>query len=181
MAWKKNKQDSAAGRQTRTPAAPNPDGSRPPANLETKKMSGSGNSVHIGKSLQVKGEIMGSEDVTIDGKVEGKISLKEHKLTIGAAGRVRAEILAKSVIVIGEVVGNIVAGDKVEVTEGGAILGDITAPRVALAEGARFKGKIDMEAESSQPHAATPHASSAAGARAVREERSVAGREVAPS
>ena len=89
MAWKKNKQDSAAGRQTRTPAAPNPDGSRPPANLETKKMSGSGNSVHIGKSLQVKGEITGSEDVTIDGKVEGKISLKEHRLTIGAAGRVR--------------------------------------------------------------------------------------------
>jgi cytoskeletal protein CcmA (bactofilin family) len=101
--------------------------------------------VNIGQSIQIKGELTGNEDLTIEGKVDGKILLKDHNLTIGANGRIRADIHAKTVVVVGEVIGNITADDKVEVAESGSMKGDIVAPRVVLADGARFKGSIDME------------------------------------
>ena len=101
--------------------------------------------VNIGQSIQIKGELTGNEDLTIEGKVEGKIVLKDHNLTIGANGKITAEIQAKTVMVICEIVGNITADDKVEVAATGSMKGDIVAPRVVLADGARFKGSIDME------------------------------------
>lgn len=101
--------------------------------------------VNIGQSVQIKGELNGNEDLLIEGKVDGKINLKDHNLTIGTNGRITAEIHAKTMMVLGEVVGNITADDKVEVAPTGSIKGDITAPHVVLADGARFKGNIDME------------------------------------
>ncbi len=101
--------------------------------------------VNIGQSIQIKGELTGNEDLTIEGKVDGKIFLKDHNLTIGANGRITAELQAKSVLVVGEVVGNITADDKVEIAATGSMRGDIVAPRVVLADGARFKGSIDMD------------------------------------
>lgn len=101
--------------------------------------------VNIGQSIQIKGELTGNEDLTIEGKVDGKIFLKDHNLTIGANGRITAEIHAKTVMVIGEVVGNITADDKVEIAATGSMKGDIVAPRVVLADGGRFKGSIDMD------------------------------------
>jgi cytoskeletal protein CcmA (bactofilin family) len=101
--------------------------------------------VNIGQSIQIKGELTGNEDLTIEGKVDGKIVLKDHNLTIGANGKIVAEVQAKTVMVIGELVGNITADDKVEVAATGAMKGDIVSPRVVLADGARFKGSIDME------------------------------------
>jgi cytoskeletal protein CcmA (bactofilin family) len=101
--------------------------------------------VNIGQSIQIKGDLTGNEDLTIEGKVDGKINLKDHNLTIGANGKITAEIQAKTVMIIGEVVGNITADDKVEVAATGSMKGDIVAPRVALADGARFKGSIDMD------------------------------------
>ena len=101
--------------------------------------------VIIGKSVIIKGELSGSEDLTIEGQVEGKIELKQHVLTIGPHGRIRAQIFAKVVVVLGEVLGNIKASDKVVIRENGAVEGDIVAPRVAIAEGARFRGKIDIQ------------------------------------
>ena len=101
--------------------------------------------VNIGQSIEIKGELSGNEDLTIEGKVDGRINLRDHNLTIGANGRIKAEITAKTVHVVGEVVGNIIANDRVEIAETGSMLGDIIAPRVALADGARFKGSIDME------------------------------------
>ena len=101
--------------------------------------------VNIGQSIQIKGELTGNEDLTIEGKVDGKIILKDHNLTIGANGRIMAEVMAKTVVVVGEVVGNITADDKVEVAPTGSMKGDIIAPRVVLADGARFKGSIDMD------------------------------------
>ena len=100
---------------------------------------------NIGKSLQIKGELSGSEDLTIDGAVEGKIVLNGHDLTIGQNGHVTAEVGAKSVVVGGDLKGNITADDKVEVAATGTMKGDIRAPRVVLADGARFKGSIDMD------------------------------------
>ena len=111
--------------------------------------------VNIGQSVQIKGELTGNEDLTIEGKVEGKIFLKDHNLTIGANGKITAEIQAKTVMVVGEVNGNITADDKVEVAASGTMRGDIAAPRVVLADGAKFKGTIDMDRKpgaSTSPH-----------------------------
>ena len=101
--------------------------------------------VNIGKSVVVKGALSGSEDLTVDGRVEGQIELKQNVLTIGQNGRIKAQICAKGVVVLGEVVGNIKASDMVSIRDTGAVEGDIIAPRVAIAEGARFRGKIDMQ------------------------------------
>ena len=81
----------------------------------------------------------------IDGHVEGKIELREHTLTIGANGRIKAQVFAKSVVVLGELVGNINAAERVEIRENGSMDGDIVAPRIAIAEGAHFRGSIDMQ------------------------------------
>ncbi|MBZ5637633.1 MAG: polymer-forming cytoskeletal protein [Acidobacteriia bacterium] len=100
---------------------------------------------NIGKSVQIKGELSGNEDLTIEGRVDGKILLDGHIVTIGQSGRVMAEVQATSVIVGGELKGNINAEQKVEVAATGTVLGNIRAPRVSLADGARFKGSIDMD------------------------------------
>jgi cytoskeletal protein CcmA (bactofilin family) len=104
--------------------------------------------VNIGQSIHIKGELTGNEDLTIEGKVEGKVFLKDHNLTIGANGKITAEIQAKTVMIVGEVAGNITADDKVEVAATGTVRGDILAPRVVLADGAKFKGAIDMDRKS---------------------------------
>jgi cytoskeletal protein CcmA (bactofilin family) len=116
--------------------------------------------VNIGQSVQIKGELTGNEDLTIDGRVDGKIMLRDHNLTIGANGRITAEIQAKTVIVVGEVVGNITATDKVEVAPSGQVQGDLRAPRVVLADGSRFKGTIDMGKQASAKEAPAASVSS---------------------
>jgi len=112
-----------------------------PEKETTTRPSGVAN---IGRSVQINGELSGNEDLTVDGKIDGKIVLKDHRLTIGTNGRINAEVHAKSVLIQGEVTGNIVADDKVEVASSGSVNGDIAAPRVALADGSSFKGSIDM-------------------------------------
>src|SRR5437764_12198386 len=101
--------------------------------------------VNIGKSVVIKGELNGSEDLTIEGHVEGTIQLRENVLTIGPNGRIKAQVFAKSVIVLGEVTGNVTASDKVDIRDNGSVDGDIIAPRVAIAEGAHFRGSVDMQ------------------------------------
>ena len=101
--------------------------------------------VNIGKSVVIKGELNGSEDLTIEGHVEGTIQLRDHVLTIGPNGRIKAQVFAKSVIVLGEVTGNVTASDKVDIRDNGSVDGDIVSPRVAIAEGAHFRGSVDMQ------------------------------------
>jgi cytoskeletal protein CcmA (bactofilin family) len=101
--------------------------------------------VNIGKSVVIKGELNGSEDLTIEGHVEGKIELKDHVLTIGPNGKIKATVFAKSVIVLGEVNGNVTASEKVDIRDNGSVDGDIISPRVAIAEGAHFRGSVDMQ------------------------------------
>jgi cytoskeletal protein CcmA (bactofilin family) len=93
----------------------------------------------------IKGELSGSEDLTIEGQVEGKIELRQNVLTIGANGKIKAQVFAKSVIILGEVTGNVTATEKVDIRDNGSVDGDIAAPRVAIAEGAHFRGSIDMQ------------------------------------
>jgi cytoskeletal protein CcmA (bactofilin family) len=101
--------------------------------------------VNIGKSVIIKGELTGSEDLTIEGHVEGKIELRQNVLTIGPNGKIKAQVFAKAVIILGEVTGNVTATEKVDLRDNGSVDGDIAAPRVAIAEGAHFRGSIDMQ------------------------------------
>ena len=120
--------------------------------------------VNIGKSVIIKGELTGSEDLTIEGHVEGKIELRQNVLTIGPNGRIKAQVFAKSVIVLGEVNGNVTATDKVDIRDNGSVDGDIISPRVAIAEGAHFRGSVDMQRKGggAQPQAAKPAEKAAA-------------------
>src|SRR5918999_1450560 len=104
--------------------------------------------VNIGKSVVIKGELNGSEDLTIEGQVEGKIELRQNVLTIGPNGKIKAQLFAKSVIILGEVTGNVTATEKVDIRDNGSVDGDIASPRVAIAEGAHFRGSIDMQRSS---------------------------------
>ena len=106
--------------------------------------------VNIGKSVIIKGELNGAEDLTIEGHVDGKIELKDHVLTIGSNGKIKAQVFVKALIVVGEVNGNITASDRVEIRDGGSVDGDIVSPRVAIAEGAHFRGSIDMQRKAGQ-------------------------------
>jgi len=135
-----------SGRETTTPmpatpAVPStPSGSIPPVARVTER-----DIVNIGKSVVIKGELNGSEDLTIEGHVEGKIELRENILTIGPNGRIKAQVFAKAVIVLGEVIGNVSATEKVDIRDNGSVEGDIVSPRVAIAEGAMFRGSVDMQ------------------------------------
>ena len=135
--------------------------------------------VNIGKSVVIKGELNGSEDLTIEGHVEGTIQLREHVLTIGPNGKIKAQVFAKSVIVLGEVTGNVSASDKVDIRDNGSVDGDIVAPRVAIAEGAHFRGSVDMQRKAGAP--APPEARGQAGGRAAGRRRRRAPRAGAPA
>jgi cytoskeletal protein CcmA (bactofilin family) len=101
--------------------------------------------VNIGKSVVIKGELSGSEDLMIEGQVEGKIELRQNILTIGPNAKIKAQVFAKAVIVQGEIHGNVTATEKVDIRDAGSVDGDISAPRVAIADGAHFRGSIDMQ------------------------------------
>jgi cytoskeletal protein CcmA (bactofilin family) len=99
----------------------------------------------IGKSIVINGELSGSEDLTIEGRVDGKIELRDHILTVGSNGRIKAQVSAKAIVVLGQVTGNLNATEKVDIKESGSVEGDIVAPRVAIADGSHFRGSIDMQ------------------------------------
>lgn len=99
----------------------------------------------IGKSVVVRGELSGSEDLYVDGEVEGSISLRGQSLTIGPNGRVRANLEARNVVVHGRVDGNVNASDRVDLRKSASLTGDISTARVAIEDGAYFKGTIDIQ------------------------------------
>jgi len=115
---------------------------------------------HIGKSVVIKGELSGSEDLYIDGTVEGTIQLQENSLVIGPNGQVRANINAKGVIVQGKLEGNIQASVRAELRKSAVAVGDIVAQRIAIEDGAYFKGKVDIQREAAKanPPATKPAA-----------------------
>ena len=100
---------------------------------------------HIGKSVIIKGELSGSEDLYVDGQVEGNIELSGNRLIIGPHGQVRANVNAKGVIVQGKLDGNIRASERTELAKSAVVTGDIATQRVAIEEGAYFKGKVDIQ------------------------------------
>src|SRR5689334_23008965 len=153
--WKRDEAVKPTGSQPATPApvAPQPVMSSVTAAPQPETRRIERDVVNIGKSVVIKGELNGSEDLTIEGHVEGKIELKDHVLTIGPNGKIKAQVFAKAVIVLGEVNGNVTASEKVDIRDGGSVDGDIIAPRVAIAEGAHFRGSVDMQRKGGQPAA----------------------------
>ncbi|MDA1315127.1 MAG: polymer-forming cytoskeletal protein [Acidobacteria bacterium] len=98
----------------------------------------------IGKALKLKGEITGSEDVYIDGEVEGTIELRDNGLTVGPNGNVRAHVKARSITVLGRLEGNVTASERIEIRKTGSLEGDLVTPRVVIEDGAVFRGSIDI-------------------------------------
>jgi cytoskeletal protein CcmA (bactofilin family) len=99
----------------------------------------------LGGSLHVKGEITGNEDLHIDGSVEGLVQLEDRKLTVGASAKVTADIIAREVVVYGNVKGNLRARDRIEIKKDGSVVGDLTTARIMIEDGAYFKGSIEID------------------------------------
>ena len=115
-------------------------------------------SAAIGKSVEIKGNIVSREDLTVDGAVEGTIEVNDHKITIGPNGRLKASIKAREILVFGTVNGDVDATDKIEVRKEARLIGDIRTARIVIEDGAYFKGSIDIiKAEApAPPKAAQP-------------------------
>jgi len=142
---------------------------RPAAATAVSPVVPSGEQATIGKSLFVKGEVSGSESLYIDGKVEGTINLPGNRVTVGRNGQVAANIMAREVVVLGKVRGNVNASDRVDIRSEGSLTGDVAAARISIEDGAYFKGGIDIrkpgEAKNghgtvaaAEPAAVTPNA-----------------------
>ena len=125
-----------------------------PQNWEAKQMANepmypstpsSGAAARLGASLHVKGEITGNEDLSVDGSVEGLIQLEDRKLTVGASAKVTADIIAREVVVYGNVKGNLRARDRIEIKKDGSVVGDLTTARIMIEDGAYFKGSIEID------------------------------------
>jgi len=106
-----------------------------------------GELAHIGKSVVIKGDLTGSEDLYVDGNVEGKIELRNHSLTVGPNGNVKADVSAKAVVVQGKLDGSVNASDRVDLRKSAIVTGDLTTQRIAIEEGAFLKGKVDIQKE----------------------------------
>jgi len=99
----------------------------------------------LGASLTIKGQITGEEDLQIDGKIEGPISLSGHRLTVGRSARLHSEVNAREVVVYGHASGNLHARERVEIKKDGEVIGDITTTRISIEDGAYFKGHIEID------------------------------------
>ncbi len=116
-----------------------------PVGSGERRPSGGHEMANIGKSISIKGDVVGDEDTILEGRVEGRVSLRNFHLTIGPNGDVQGEVSAKQVTVVGKIAGNVVASERIEVRETGRIQGDLIAPRLTVAEGAIINGAITMK------------------------------------
>jgi cytoskeletal protein CcmA (bactofilin family) len=144
MAWKRDDPPSPNPHPHPEPAAPRPTVAPAPTAAPEPPRRPSERAT-IGPSIYIKGDLAGEEDLVIEGRVEGRVDLKQHNVTIGKNGRVRADVFGRIVNVEGEVDGNVFAQEQAVLRQSGAVRGNITAPRVTLEDGSRFKGSIDME------------------------------------
>ena len=123
---------------------PPTEGAREQRSRGSRPERGGESVAHIGKSITIKGDLSGNEDLEVEGQVEGRIDLPSNQLTIGAEGKVKADVHAKTVIVVGHVTGNVSATERVEVQASGIVDGDVRAPRLVVQEGAVLNGSVEM-------------------------------------
>jgi cytoskeletal protein CcmA (bactofilin family) len=120
-------------------------------NEANRSMTPSTSAARLGPSLHVKGEISGSEDLHIDGSVEGTVTLEDRKLTVGATAKLTADVAAREVVIYGNVKGNLRARDRIEIKKDGSVVGDLTTARIMIEDGAYFKGSIEINREGAEP------------------------------
>ena len=162
----KREEQDGTGSAARSPApAPTPSASG--ARRQQPNEEGS-NVANIGKSISIRGDLTGNEDMVIEGQVEGKVDLPNNQLTVGADGKVKAEIHAKSVVVVGRVDGNVFGLERVEIQATGRVEGDVTAPKLIVAEGAQLNGAIKMTQKGDRTETAGSEAAAAPTAAGVR-------------
>ena len=123
-----------------TPMSPEPTRFEP-----IERVPGREEGSHVAKSLTVKGEIIGQENLYVDGEVEGNIELSEFNLTVGPQGRVHADVHAREITIHGKVQGNIRASERIEIKKSGHVTGDLVTARIVIEDGAFFKGSIDIQ------------------------------------
>ncbi len=151
--WKK---DEIQGAETTTqPQAEPQSGPR----SERARAGSTGDRANIGRSITIKGDISGDEDLNIQGVVDGSVKLKEHNVTIASEGRVNADVHARTITVQGQVEGDLYGEEQVVLNPSCRVRGNITAPRVALEDGANFRGTIDMEAKAGGSSPSLPRVS----------------------
>ncbi|MCU0305581.1 MAG: polymer-forming cytoskeletal protein [Thermoanaerobaculales bacterium] len=124
-----------------------------------------GEQATIGRSITIRGDVTGDEDLVIQGRVEGTIDLQQHNVTVGPDGRVKANVAGRTVTIEGEVDGDVRGAEQVVLRAGSRVHGDIVAPRVALEDGASFLGSIDMSGAKTAGAAAKPSVAQPAGPR----------------
>jgi cytoskeletal protein CcmA (bactofilin family) len=129
--WKRDESDAGAASRHNSPPPP------PIGRDGADKLV-----MNLGKSVMIKGELSGSEDLTLYGRMEGSVKLPDYTLTIGPEADIKAEITAKNVVILGGVTGNVVAGEKVEIRSTGSVTGDVASPRFAIQEGGCMRGKV---------------------------------------
>lgn len=151
--WKKNPVENETTPQATPVVAPPP--SAPAAKRMAPSASAAQGMATIGASITIRGDISGKEDLRIEGEVEGEIKLNDHAVTVAPGGRVKADIWGKSIRVEGEVHGNLFGDNEVVIRRTGRVLGNLTAPRVTLEDGASFRGSIDMDSSSLKASTAT--------------------------
>lgn len=127
-------------------------------------MPAEGTPASIGKSVQIYGEVKGSEDLIVDGTIEGTITLSESRLTIGPNANVQANVSARDVVLLGALTGDVLAGGRVELRAGSNLKGDIRAARLSIEENAVFSGKVDLTTPERASASPTTSASAHAGA-----------------
>ncbi len=115
----------------------------------------------IGKSIIFKGELSGSEDLEVNGTVEGDVKLPDNTLIVGQTGHVKASIAAKSILIVGKVTGDVSATDRIEIEASGIVEGDLRAPRLLVQEGAVMNGSVEMTGASKTAEAQKPAATQA--------------------
>jgi cytoskeletal protein CcmA (bactofilin family) len=165
---------AAAGPATHGAPAASPPERRP----QPTAGSAAAGTTHIAPGAKITGQVNGTSDLVVDGELEGQVRLETSGVTIGPEGRVRGDIVARSVRIGGRVEGNVQGHEKVEILPSGRLEGDVAAPRVMLAEGAFFKGKVEMTgtkaaaavAAPAAPAAANPGGAPAGGAPAAKKE-----------
>jgi len=124
--------------------------SNPNAYNPAKNVTAPVDQATIGRTLVIKGEISGSESLYIDGRIEGKITMPESRVTIGRNGKVDASIQAREVVIMGKVTGNIECSDRVDIRAEGSVHGDIATSRISVEDGASLKGGIQVRSEGKQ-------------------------------
>ena len=142
--WKPNQTGSINPNPTPEPPRPAPPAPavEPPARAQAPNNA---EQATIGKGLFIKGEISGSESLFVDGKIEGSINLPGNRVTVGRNGQVAANIIAREVVILGKIRGNVSATDRVDIRAEGALNGDVAAARISIEDGAFFKGGIDIK------------------------------------